>query len=158
MKIKVSYFLIMALALSSVSMMGVTVSAKRPLWCEKEFDFYTEEPTVRGWISGGIDGIFVGGWLVEIKLVGQVEMDWGSFEIWDETGEVLLLSGTYKATSTFKNNKFRVGGPIEWVDTEFEDGRYADLLGRRWWAQGTLGPGDIGPIYIHGIDRFFRVN
>ena len=70
MKIKVSYFLILALALSSVLMTGVTVSAKKPLWCEKEFDFYAEEPTVRGLISGGIDGIFVCGsahWPADIR-------------------------------------------------------------------------------------------
>jgi hypothetical protein len=156
MKIKISYFLILTLSLSSFLMMGVTVHAKEPLWCEKTW-YFQADGTVGGLISGGIDGYFVGD-VDNEKVVGQAIHQWGGWWIYeDATKTKLLLRGSARLIITPKNGKFRVGGPVEWVDAEYEGGRYAELLGRKWWAVGDLIFDSTGQP-IGGKDRFFRVN
>jgi hypothetical protein len=133
-------------------MMGVTVNAKKPLWCEKTW-YFQPDGSVEGWLTGDIEGYFVCN-VVDEKIVSQTMHQWGPWWIYeDNTKTKVLLGGSYKVLITPKNGVYRVGGPIEWVDPE-----YADLLGRKWWAIGDFIIDEATGQPIGGIDRFFRVN
>jgi hypothetical protein len=161
MKIKVSHFLILALALSSVLMMGVTVSAKKPVYCEKTV-YFLPDGTVQGEISGGIDGWFVGYGFPEEKIAGIEQHGLGGpWEIWTSEDdfisgdtEYIILSGTANFRLNLKTGFGRIKGVIDYVNPDYE--QYADLEGRHWFAHGDfiIDP-VLGPMFV---DRFFRVN
>ena len=145
--------------------LGVTVNAKKPLYCEKTLDVYIAapgEPYLRGWISGGIDGYFVVYSLDPLaeKNTGQVTHYREEWAIWeDETMTVLLLSGTNTALANWRKGEWQAQGVVEWVDDEFEGGRYADLLGRKWHSRGIfIIPGPVPPIHVRLVDTEFRIN
>jgi len=159
MKCKVSNFLLLALALSTVLMSGVTVTAKKPLYCEKTLDMYPAGPGelyMRGEISGGIEGYFVIYHLdpIDEKNTGQVTHYRERWEIWEDASmTVKLLSGTNTALVNWRKSEFQAQGMVEWVDDE-----YADLLGCKWHARGYFGPSDDPLAIVRLVDTAFRMN
>jgi len=161
MKCKKSIVLL-ALAVTLALVPVVLTQAKKPLYCEKWMDMYLDEPICRGPISGDIDG-----WFVIYRLdppyeetTGQVTHYRQRWEIWEDdtmTGTP-FMSGTHKVVANNLKLEWVAKGLVEYVDDTYEGGRYADLLGCNWHAQGIFAPGPEPPLYTRIIDTIFRMN
>ena len=160
MKCKKSIVLL-ALAVTLALVPVVLTQAKKPLYCEKWMDMYLDEPICRGPISGDIDG-----WFVIYPLdppyeetTGQVTHYRSRWEIYtDDTMTTMFMSGTLKVVDIIRKLEWQGQGVVEWVDDEFEAGRYADYLGSKWHAKGIYAPGPEPPLYTRVIDTIFRMN
>ena len=146
-------------------MMGVTVHAKKPLYCEKTLDIYPAGPGelyMRGWISGGIDGYFVIYHLdpIDEKNTGQVTHYRERWEIWeDDSMTDKLMSGTNTALVCMRKMGWIAQGRVEWVNDEFDGGRYADLLGCKWHSYGIfIVPSPVPGALVRLVDTSFRMN
>ena len=152
-----------ALALSTVLMSvvvsGLTVNAKKPLYCEKRLDFYPaidDLPfTKRGWISGGIEGYYVAYTIDPPKITGEVEHyreEWKIFPN-DDMLEP-FMTGTNTALVNPSKGEWRAKGVVNWVDVDYDDERYANLLGSIWHSYGIF---ELEPeAYL--VDTEFRIN
>jgi hypothetical protein len=133
MKYKVSYFLIFALALSSVLMAGVTVQAKKPLRGTSSLVLdLTGYPHLTGTISGDISGNFKG--YLDLnrppKMVGNVMHFWEIWEIWSTGGELLIKAESHTVV-TPANGKVRGNAVITQTATSYEQYTH-------WFAMGSL--------------------
>ena len=157
---------LMALFLTLALVPVVLTQAKKPLYCYKTLDIYPPTldlpVTKRGWISGGIDGYFVVYSFdpPDERTTGQVthyREEWAIFP--DADMGVPFLSGSNTAIANERKMEWRAQGVVEWVDDEYAEGRYADLLGRKWHSYGIFEiPGPVGPINVHLVDTEFRIN
>lgn len=72
---------------------------------------------------------------------------------------VRLLSGTNTALASMRKMEWHVQGVVEWVNDEFQGGRYADLLGSKWHSYGVFifhSP-ELG-VFVRLVDTEFRIN
>ena len=156
---------LIALALTTVLMTvvvsGLTVNAKKPLYCEKTLDMYPALPGelyMKGWISGGIDGYFV---IYHSdpqyeKPTGQVTHHRERWEIWEDADmTVKLLSGTNTALASMRKMEWQAQGVVEWVN---ENGPYSDLLGNKWHSYGIFIVSPEPGAIVRLVDTSFRIN
>ena len=168
MKTRTKLFaLALSTVLMSVVLSGLTVNAKKPLYCYKTLDVYP--PTVdipfvtkRGTITGGIDGYFVVYSFdpADETITGKVthyREEWAIYE--DDKMKVELLRGTNTALASPTKGWWHAQGVVEWVDDEYADGRYANLLSCTWYSRGYFDlEGTVGPLNVHLVDTSFRIN
>ena len=153
MKCKVTNYLVLTLALSTVLMSVVIVNAKKPLYCEKTMDMNLlgGEIFAEGPISGDINGWFIVKHLDPLneRHTGQVTHYGQRWEIWDSSDKITkYMGGTLEVHS---NNK-----KLEWVGQGVvEDAyvQYADFVGCIWHAQGII---DLVNFQI--VDDYFIMN
>ena len=114
----------------------------------------------RGTTSGDIEGV-IRYWAVlpMPPLTGQVShYDGGGWEIWDDTGTVLLLAGEEAGSTTDrpgKNGVWRANGIVTYVNPDFPE--LDDLFGRQMHEGGEFIWAIPGVLPSHGWGRF-RIN
>jgi hypothetical protein len=159
---------VLALVVSLVAFIAVGLAlAKKttpPLTCATEYFFVGHLGIVdaegrllcwEGPISGDIEGIIVW-WMGPMSSTGQVSHVVERWEIWDGDGEVLLLAGDEKGTTTIchgKNTVWRANGIVTEASEEYENyiGSQTHNSGDATWViPGVLPEHGTGKLRIAG--------